>query len=76
VSAGFAQTLPFLLAMRVVQGLVRHPLTRIAVRLASSHAGLLTIPLMAALLLSSTLCGQLDSRTGRFKRFLDGGAIS
>ena len=37
-----------------------------------THAGLLTIPLMAALLLSSTLCGQLVSRTGRFKRFLVG----
>ena len=41
-----------------------------------THAGLLTIPLMAALLLSSTLCGQLVSRTGRFKRFLVGGAVS
>ena len=41
-----------------------------------THAGLLTIPLMAALLLSSTLCGQLVSRTGRFKRFLVGGAVA
>ena len=41
-----------------------------------THAGLLTIPLMVALLLSSTLCGQLVSRTGRFKRFLVGGAVS
>jgi MFS family permease len=31
---------------------------------------------MAALLLSSTLCGQLVSRTGRFKRFLVGGAVA
>ncbi|HEY5980147.1 MAG TPA: MFS transporter [Microlunatus sp.] len=41
-----------------------------------THAGLLTIPLMTALLLSSTLCGQLVSRTGRFKRFLVGGAVA
>lgn len=41
-----------------------------------THAGLLTVPLMAALLFSSTLCGQLVSRTGRFKRFLVAGAIA
>ena len=41
-----------------------------------THAGLLTIPLMAAMLLSSTLCGQIVSRTGRWKRFLVGGALA
>jgi EmrB/QacA subfamily drug resistance transporter len=40
-----------------------------------THAGLLTIPLMAAMLLSSTVCGQIVSRTGRWKRFLVGGGI-
>ncbi len=40
-----------------------------------THAGLMTIPLMAAMLLSSTLCGQIVSRTGRWKRFLVGGGI-
>ncbi len=41
-----------------------------------THAGLLTIPLMAAMLLSSTLSGQIVSRTGRWKRFLVGGALA
>src|SRR6478609_2240380 len=41
-----------------------------------THAGLMTIPLMVALLISSTLCGQIVSRTGRWKRFLVGGAMS
>ena len=39
-----------------------------------THAGLLTIPLMAAMLLSSTLTGQIVSRTGRWKAFLVSGA--
>ncbi|HEX5579724.1 MAG TPA: MFS transporter, partial [Candidatus Limnocylindria bacterium] len=39
-----------------------------------THAGLLTIPLMAAMLLSSTLTGQVVSRTGRWKAFLVSGA--
>lgn len=39
-----------------------------------THAGLLTIPLMAAMLVSSTLTGQVVSRTGRWKVFLVGGA--
>lgn len=39
-----------------------------------THAGLLTIPLMAAMLLSSTLIGQIVSRTGRWKVFLVSGA--
>ncbi|GAA3630484.1 MDR family MFS transporter [Microlunatus ginsengisoli] len=40
-----------------------------------THAGLLTIPLMIAMLASSTITGQIVSRTGRWKRFLVGGAI-
>jgi EmrB/QacA subfamily drug resistance transporter len=40
-----------------------------------THAGLLTIPLMAALLVSSTGTGQIISRTGRWKRFLVAGAV-
>jgi len=40
-----------------------------------THAGLLTIPLMAAMLLSSTVCGQIVSRTGKWKRFLVGGGV-
>jgi len=40
-----------------------------------THAGLLTIPLMAALLLSSTLGGQFVSRTGRWKGIIIGGAV-
>jgi EmrB/QacA subfamily drug resistance transporter len=39
-----------------------------------TRAGLLTIPLMAAMLLSSTLTGQVVSRTGRWKGFLVAGS--
>lgn len=39
-----------------------------------THAGLLTIPMMVAMLLSSTLTGQIVSRTGRWKVFLVTGA--
>lgn len=38
-------------------------------------AGLMTIPLMTALLISSTTTGQIISRTGRWKKFLVGGAV-
>ena len=40
-----------------------------------THAGLLTIPLMGALLLSSTVGGQIVSRTGRWKGIIVGGAV-
>ena len=40
-----------------------------------TKAGLLTIPLMAALLVSSTGAGQIISRTGRWKGFLVGGGV-
>ena len=40
-----------------------------------TRAGLLTIPLMAALLVSSTGAGQIISRTGRWKGFIVGGAV-
>ncbi|MEO6413818.1 MAG: MDR family MFS transporter, partial [Pedococcus sp.] len=40
-----------------------------------THAGLLTIPLMGALLLSSTVGGQVVSRTGRWKGIIIGGAV-
>jgi predicted MFS family arabinose efflux permease len=40
-----------------------------------TKAGLMTIPLMVAAMLSSTVAGQIISRTGRWKAFLVGGAI-
>ena len=40
-----------------------------------AHAGLLTIPLMGALLISSTLGGQLVSRTGRWKGVIVTGGV-
>ncbi|HEV7195542.1 MAG TPA: MDR family MFS transporter [Pedococcus sp.] len=40
-----------------------------------THAGLLTIPLMGALLVSSTVGGQVVSRTGRWKGIIVGGAV-
>jgi MFS family permease len=40
-----------------------------------THAGLLTIPLMGALLLSSTVGGQVVSRTGKWKGIIIGGAV-
>lgn len=39
-----------------------------------THAGLLTIPMMVAMLFSSTVTGQVVSRTGRWKMFLVAGA--
>ena len=38
-----------------------------------TKAGLMTIPLMVAAMLSSTIAGQIISRTGRWKAFLVGG---
>jgi MFS family permease len=40
-----------------------------------THAGLLTIPLMGALLVSSTLGGQVVTRTGRWKGIIVAGAV-
>jgi EmrB/QacA subfamily drug resistance transporter len=40
-----------------------------------THAGLLTIPLMGALLVSSTVGGQVVSRTGRWKGIIVAGGV-
>lgn len=40
-----------------------------------THAGLMTIPLMLGLFLSSTVAGQVISRTGRTKPWMIGGAV-
>ncbi len=40
-----------------------------------TKAGLMTIPLMVAAMLSSTIAGQIISRTGRWKAFLVGGGV-
>ncbi|GAA2105228.1 hypothetical protein GCM10009841_23790 [Microlunatus panaciterrae] len=40
-----------------------------------TRAGLMMIPLMVCMLISSTGAGQIISRTGRWKKFLIGGAI-
>lgn len=40
-----------------------------------TRAGLMTIPLMVAAMLSSTIAGQIISRTGRWKGFLVGGGL-
>jgi EmrB/QacA subfamily drug resistance transporter len=40
-----------------------------------TKAGLMTIPLMVAAMLSSTVAGQIISRTGRWKGFLVGGGV-
>ncbi len=40
-----------------------------------THAGLMIIPLMVAMLISSTVSGQIISRTGRWKIFLVGGGV-
>ncbi len=40
-----------------------------------TRAGVLTIPLMVAAMLSSTVAGQIISRTGRWKGFLVGGGV-
>lgn len=40
-----------------------------------TESGLLTIPMVVGLLVSSTLSGQIISRTGRYKRFMVAGAV-
>lgn len=40
-----------------------------------TQSGLLTIPMIAGLLVSSTISGQIISRTGRYKGFMVAGAI-
>lgn len=40
-----------------------------------THAGLMIIPLMVAMLISSTVSGQIITRTGRWKAFLVGGGV-
>ncbi|OZM71533.1 EmrB/QacA family drug resistance transporter [Amycolatopsis antarctica] len=40
-----------------------------------THAGLMTLPMVLGLFLSSTIAGQVISRTGRTKPFLIGGAV-
>lgn len=40
-----------------------------------TEAGLLTIPLMVAAMISSTVAGQIISRSGRWKGFLVGGGV-
>ncbi|GAB3769630.1 MDR family MFS transporter [Microlunatus parietis] len=40
-----------------------------------THAGLMIIPLMVAMLISSTISGQIITRTGRWKGLLIGGGV-
>jgi len=40
-----------------------------------TQSGLLTIPMIVGLLVSSTISGQIISRTGRYKKFMIAGAI-
>lgn len=40
-----------------------------------TESGLLTIPMMAGVLLSSTIIGQIISRTGKWKRYMVAGSI-
>ncbi|WP_246186957.1 MDR family MFS transporter [Microlunatus speluncae] len=40
-----------------------------------THAGLMIIPLMVAMLISSTISGQIITRTGKWKGFLVGGGV-
>ncbi|GHF68794.1 EmrB/QacA subfamily drug resistance transporter [Amycolatopsis bartoniae] len=40
-----------------------------------THAGLMTVPMMLGLFLSSTIAGQVISRTGRTKSWMVGGAV-
>ncbi|GAA4832516.1 hypothetical protein GCM10023201_20640 [Actinomycetospora corticicola] len=42
----------------------------------ATEAGLLTLPMIAALFLASTVVGQLISRTGKWKVYLVGGGVS
>ncbi len=48
---------------------------QVAQGLTPTKAGLMTIPLMVAAMLSSTVAGQIISRTGRWKSFLVGGGL-
>ncbi len=40
-----------------------------------TQSGLLTIPMIVGLLISSTISGQIISRTGRYKKFMIAGAV-
>jgi len=48
---------------------------QIARAYSATHAGLMTLPMVIGLFLSSTIAGQVISRTGRAKPFLVSGAI-
>jgi EmrB/QacA subfamily drug resistance transporter len=64
VSMAFLGIVMFMpLYMQVVQGIT------------ATKSGFALLPLMAGLIVSSTLCGRLVSRTGRYKPFMVGGGL-
>ena len=64
VSMAFLGVVMFMpLYMQVVQGIN------------ATQSGVALLPLMAGLIVSSTLCGRLVTRTGRYKPFMVGGGI-
>jgi EmrB/QacA subfamily drug resistance transporter len=64
ISMAFLGVVMFMpLYMQVVQGV------------SATQSGISLLPLMFGLILSSTLCGRLVTRTGRYKPFMVGGAI-
>jgi EmrB/QacA subfamily drug resistance transporter len=64
VSMAFLGLVMFMpLYMQVVQGI------------SATNSGFALLPLMAGLIVSSTLCGRLVSRTGRYKPFMVGGGL-
>jgi EmrB/QacA subfamily drug resistance transporter len=64
VSMAFLGIVMFMpLYMQVVQGI------------SATQSGVALLPMMAGLIVSSTLCGRLVSRTGRYKPFMVGGGL-
>ncbi len=64
VSMAFLGVVMFMpLYMQVVQGI------------SATESGVALLPLMAGLIVSSTICGRLVTRTGRYKPFMVGGGI-
>lgn len=64
ISMAFLGVVMFMpLYMQVVQGV------------SATQSGISLLPLMFGLILSSTLCGRLVTRTGRYKPFMLGGAV-
>lgn len=66
----------FIIAMAFMGTIVYLPLyLQLGLGIQATNSGLLLLPLMAGLILSSTLSGRYVSRTGKYKSMMLGGAV-